>query len=453
MSEVLVKADPTKERNTAAWVTFIASFALVFDGYDLTIYGTVLPTLLADPSHIGDLDPGTAGALGSYAMLGVLFGALFAGAIGDFIGRRKLMLLSIAWFSVGMMITAMVQTVFMFGLLRFLTGLGLGALLAVAGATVAEFAPAERKSLYNAVAYCGIPLGGMLAAGLGILLMDHIGWRGLFIIGATPLLIIPLALVKLPESPRWLLSRGRREEAIALATKHGLPLVEESKMVDDVKVTERTGFAALLTKKFLLPTIFIGFMAYSGLLLTYGLQTWLPNIMEGYGYDPDASLFFLLMLNFGAAFGAIICSRAADKVGPRPLILGSFILAVFSLSLLTIEFPLPVMLFLIACAGMGSIGTMILGYGFVAGYYTTNARGAGVAWYAGFGRLGGVTGPLIGGFLAGAGLSANANFYVFAGVALIGVLMISLVRRQRDMEQLHEAIEDAEEDKKVLEET
>ncbi|GGE76876.1 benzoate transporter [Nesterenkonia cremea] len=435
MSQALTTATPAKERRTAAWVAFIACTALVFDGYDLTIYGTVMPTLMNDPSHIGPLDGATAGALGSYAMLGVLAGALITGGIGDYLGRRRMILLSITWFSVGMILTSFATSVLAFGLLRFLTGLGLGAVLATAGATMAEFAPADKKNLYNAIVYAGIPAGGVLAALLGMILLDPIGWRGLFLIGALPILLIPVAWFKLPESPRWLLSRGRREEAIRVAERTGIALVDESQTADD-KAVERTGFAALMTPRYLLPTILIGFMSFSGLLLTYGLNTWLPRIMEGYGYGTTYSLAFLLFLNGGAVIGCLLGSKVADRVGPKRVVTGTFILAALSLSLMTIELPFATLLLLISIAGVGTLGTQVLIYGFVATYYTTNTRAAGVAWCAGFGRLGGVAGPAVGGLITTLGLTGGAAFYVFGGVALFGAGITQLVRRQKDLEEI-----------------
>ncbi|WP_229659021.1 MFS transporter [Nesterenkonia cremea] len=416
-------------------MAFIACTALVFDGYDLTIYGTVMPTLMNDPSHIGPLDGATAGALGSYAMLGVLAGALITGGIGDYLGRRRMILLSITWFSVGMILTSFATSVLAFGLLRFLTGLGLGAVLATAGATMAEFAPADKKNLYNAIVYAGIPAGGVLAALLGMILLDPIGWRGLFLIGALPILLIPVAWFKLPESPRWLLSRGRREEAIRVAERTGIALVDESQTADD-KAVERTGFAALMTPRYLLPTILIGFMSFSGLLLTYGLNTWLPRIMEGYGYGTTYSLAFLLFLNGGAVIGCLLGSKVADRVGPKRVVTGTFILAALSLSLMTIELPFATLLLLISIAGVGTLGTQVLIYGFVATYYTTNTRAAGVAWCAGFGRLGGVAGPAVGGLITTLGLTGGAAFYVFGGVALFGAGITQLVRRQKDLEEI-----------------
>ena len=157
----------------------------------------------------------------------MLVGALLAGTMSDVIGRRKVMLLAYAWFSVGMAVTALMTTTTGFGLMRFVTGLGVGALVATTGAIVSEFAPPGKKNLCNAIVYSGVPFGSLLAALLAIILLAGIGWRGMFWIGALPIVtLLPLAFFKMPESPTWLLSRGRVEEARAISERTGVPLDE-----------------------------------------------------------------------------------------------------------------------------------------------------------------------------------------------------------------------------------
>ena len=109
-----------RHRSSVLWVVTIAAIAILFDGYDLVVYGTILPVLMDDPSHIGTLTASQAGALGSYALVGVMVGALTCGAIGDHFGRRKMMLVNIIWFSVGMALAAFATSITTFGLLRVL---------------------------------------------------------------------------------------------------------------------------------------------------------------------------------------------------------------------------------------------------------------------------------------------------------------------------------------------
>lgn len=406
------------------WIVSLSTVGLMFDGYDLVIYGTVVSTFLRDPGQIGPVDPALAGALGSYALLGVLVGALVAGSVGDFLGRRKMMLGAYAWFSLGMAATAFTHTATMFGLFRFITGLGVGVLLATTAALVSEFAPKGRKNLCNAITYSGVPLGSLLAAALAILLLGHLSWRGMFLIGALPLVtLLPLAWWKMPESVVWLVSRGRLDEARRIAEETGV------EMPVAVALDEEQGAAGYrgLFGDFLAPALMIGVMSATGLLLVYSLNTWLPELMLRAGFNAKGSLSFLLVLNGAAALGPIIVARFADRFGPKPVVAASFLLGALAIAALTLKLPLAALLAIVALVGVGTSGTQTLIYGFVANYFPTRVRGAGVAWCAGFGRLGGVGGPLIGGLLIAAGLSIETILFILAGLALVGVALTLIV--------------------------
>jgi AAHS family benzoate transporter-like MFS transporter len=431
--------DAARRRTTVIWIVALATVGLMFDGYDLVVFGTVVSTFLRDPTQIGPVNPALAGALGSYALVGVLVGALLAGSVGDILGRRKLMLIAYAWFSIGMAITALTSSAGLFGLMRFVTGLGVGALVATTGAIVSEFAPPGKKNLCNAITYSGVPLGSLLAALLAILVLAGIGWRGMFWIGAVPIVtLLPLAFFKMPESPAWLASRGRMDEARAVAERTGVPLSEAAPVTAQAgQGRERAGFAGLFGRQYWLPTVLMGLMSAVGLVLVYSLNTWLPELMLRAGFNAKGSLSFLLVLNGGAVIGALIGSRFADRFGPKPVVAACFLIGAVAIGLLTVSLPLALLLLFVAVAGVGTSGTQTLIYGFVANYYRTNVRGAGVAWCAGFGRLGGVGGPLIGGFLLAAGLSTNSIFYVLAGLAVLGIVLTLLVPRAQGPRELH----------------
>src|SRR6478672_2337509 len=130
-----------RRRSTVAWIVTLATIGLIFDGYDLVVYGAVVSTFLRDPTQIGNVTPAIAGLLGSYALVGVMVGALLAGSVGDILGRRKVMLMSYAWFSICMACTARATTSTAFGWLRFATGLGIGSLGATTAVLVSEYAP------------------------------------------------------------------------------------------------------------------------------------------------------------------------------------------------------------------------------------------------------------------------------------------------------------------------
>ncbi|WP_061136086.1 MFS transporter [Caballeronia fortuita] len=421
-----------KHLRTVIWIVALALFGLIFDGYDLVVYGAVVSTFLRDPSQIGTVTPVTAGQLGSYALFGVLVGALLAGTVADYIGRRKVMLFAYAWFSVGMAITAAMTTVASFGAMRFFTGLGVGALVATTGAIVSEFAPKGKKNLCVAIVYSGVPLGSLLAALVAILLLGHIGWRGLFWIGALPLVtLLPLAYFKMPESVAWLVSRDRLDEAREIAARTGvqIPQATHSAPATSASVAHiRAGWLGLFSY-YALPTLLLGLASATGLTLVYALNTWLPELMLRAGFNAKGSLSFLVVLNAGAVIGALLASKVADRFNPKPVVAVCFAIGALSIYLLTLGANIGVLLAIVAIVGLGTSGTQTLLYGFVATYYRANCRGAGVAWCAGFGRLGGVAGPMLGGYLAGGGFPLETIFYVLASLGVLGTVLTILVAR------------------------
>jgi len=198
---------------------------------------------------------------------------------------------------------------------------------------------------------------------------------------------------------------------------------------------ERVGFAGLFTGGNAFPAILLGFMSVTGLVLVYALNTWLPELMRRAGFSTQGSLAFLLVLNGGAILGALVGSRIADRFGPKLVVASCFLIGAVSIVLLTVGAPIGVLLLFVAIVGLGTSGTQTLLFGFVANYFRTNVRGAAVAWCAGFGRLGGVGGPLLGGLLVAAGLALNSIFYILASVALLGAILTLLVpaRRTHDL--------------------
>jgi len=427
-------AREAKQVRTVVWVMSLALVGLLFDGYDLVVYGACVSTFLRDPTQLGVVTPAIAGQLGSYALFGVLVGALLAGSVGDILGRRKVMLFAYAWFSIGMAATALTSSVAAFGAMRFLTGLGIGALVATTAALVSEFAPKGKKNLCNAIVYSGVPAGSLMAAALAIVLMSAIGWRGLFMIGALPLVtLFPLAYFKMPESVVWLAARGRIAEARALAERTGIdistvtPQLAES-MPDPIE--GKASWAGLFTS-YPLATFLLGLMSATGLMLVYSLNTWLPELMLRAGFNAQGSLSFLLVLNGGAVVGALMGSKVADRFGAKLVVAACFALGALAILLLTAGFPLGMLLAVVAVVGLGTSGTQTLIYGLVANFYRTNVRGAGVAWCAGFGRLGGVGGPILGGYLAGGGFALETIFYILASVAVLGTVLTILVPSSR----------------------
>lgn len=456
-----------KRRSTVGWVVALAFVGLVFDGYDLVVYGAVLPRfMLGEPGNAIFGEPLTAaqaGVVGSYAMIGVTIGALVAGTIGDIIGRRGVMLASLAWFSIGMLISAWSVNITMFSIFRFITGLGVGALVGITGAIVSEFAPPGKKNLATAFTYTGVPMGSLLSALLAIGVLPAVtapiadqtmAFRIMFTLGALPLVtVLPLAIWKMPESVAWLASRGKMEKAMQVSLRTGIPIPEAPPVQANAKPSDtRAGWAGLFSS-YLIPTILIGLISASCLLLVYSLNTWLPQIMQGV-MGPQGSLALLLVLNGGAMAGTLFGSRFADKYSPQRVVAVGFLVGVIAIGLIglvvsTIELPdaasikqgitaeagagmVLILLLVVIFVGVGTSGVQSLIYAMAANYYRTNVRAAGVAWTGGFGRLGGIVGPILGGVLAAtfAG-SIEFIFYILAGIALVAMIFTILLPRPK----------------------
>ena len=187
-----------------------------------------------------------------------------------------------------------------------------------------------------------------MASLLALALEDAIGWRGLFLIGATPILfLLPAAWFLLPESPKWLVATGQSMRAQELCTKFGLPesqfltkpvsrdaIESGTPAVSAENPTGKSGFAAIFSRVYLPGTLLIGTMSFVGLLSTYGLNTWLPVIMGNNGASSAHSMYTLLFLNGGAVVGGLLASKVADRVGAKAVITVTFTLAAISLMIL-----------------------------------------------------------------------------------------------------------------------
>jgi len=193
----------------------------------------------------------------------------------------------------------------------------------------------------------------------------------------------------------------------------------------------KASWAGLFTS-YPVATLLLGLMSATGLMLVYSLNTWLPELMLRAGFNAQGSLSFLMVLNGGAVVGALLGSKVADRFGAKLVVAACFAIGALAILLLTTGFPLAALLATVAVVGLGTSGTQTLIYGLVANFYRTNVRGAGVAWCAGFGRLGGVGGPILGGYLAGGGFALETIFYILAALAVLGAVLTALVPTSRN---------------------
>jgi AAHS family benzoate transporter-like MFS transporter len=392
-------------RGSPRWVAPLCWTAVALEGFDLVVLGVVLPSLLRDPAW--GLNPATASLISVVGLLGVMVGALGIGPLTDRFGRRRMMLITVTSFSVLTLLCAFATGPAVFGVLRFLAGLGLGGVLPVALAMVNEFARVGKGGSATTTMMTGYHVGAVVTALLGILVIPSFGWRAMFVIGALPaLVLVPLIAARLPES---LTGDAVAETAEVTGTRNPV--------------------AALFRGGYLRATLAFWVTSFMGLLLVYGLNTWLPEIMRSAGYELGAALALLLVLNVGAVVGLLVAGRVADRMGLRKAVIGWFTAAAVFLALLSIRLPGVGVYVSVLLAGVFVFSSQVLVYAAISRHYPAAVRATALGAASGIGRLGAITGPLIGGALLTAGIAYPWGFYVFALVAALGAVAVAAVGR------------------------
>lgn len=373
---------------------------VVFDGYDLIVYGTVQSALINDTGW--GLTKATAGTVGSMAYAGMMIGAVFAGRMADTWGRRRTILGCAVLFSVFTILCAFAPNAYVFGALRLLAGIGLGGLVPSANALVAELVPAKWRSTIATLMMSGVPIGGSLAALAGIPLIPAFGWPVMFLVAVLALaVVIPLGLRHLPET---------------------LPPAGAT-----TPATARAGFGSLLRAPYLGVSVLYAVATLVTLFAWYGLGTWLPNLMQLAGYNLGSALTFALALNLGAVVGSVATAWAGTRFGPVPTAVAAAAVAAAALLVLVAGPPVTVVYLMLVLAGVGTHGTQCLIIAAVASHYPAHLRGTALGWALGVGRIGAVAAPQAGGLLLAAGLGVSSNFLAFAGAAAVAALLLVAV--------------------------
>lgn len=331
----------------------------------------------------------------------------------------------------------------MFGIFRFIAGIGLGGLVPSANAITAEFVAAKNRSFVSTVMMSGIPIGGSIAALLGLVMLPLPGWRAMYALAAVGLVILVVAWWIMPESPTWLRAHGREAEARRVAAQWGVDhTLEDIVAAHDETPAEaeaesqsprRKGLAALFSKRRVVASLMFALASIFTLFTWYGLGTWLPKLM---GSDPHFKtlmlnpLMFLLSLNIGAVIGSFATAWAGVRFGPLKSGIFAALLAAAGLAFLLTYPADPISANLaLVLAGIGTHGTQCLVLAAIASHYPAKLRGSALGFGTGMGRIGAITAPILGGALvtaAGANVQqgTSANFVMFAvGAGLAAVML------------------------------
>lgn len=414
-------------------VLFWCLMIIIFDGYDLVIYGVALPLLMQEWA----LSAVQAGLLASTALFGMMFGAMTFGTLSDKLGRKKTIMICVAIFSGFTFLGAFATNPVEFGILRFLAGLGIGGVMPNVVALMTEYAPKRIRSTLVALMFSGYAIGGMTSALLGAWLVPQFGWKIMFYIAIIPLVALPLIWKFLPESLMYLTNKKEIEQTRTIVQKisPSQQLNGDTEFVlNEVTKGDEAPVKALFQQGRMFSTFMFWIAFFMCLLMVYALGSWLPKLMIQAGYSLGASMIFLFALNIGGTIGAIGGGALADRFHIKKVVTIMFICGAAALILLGFNSPQIVLYTLIAVAGAATIGSQILLYTFVAQYYPSTVRSTGMGWASGIGRIGAIVGPVLTGALLTMNLPHQMNFFAIAIPGVIAALAIFMVNLKTSVE-------------------
>lgn len=381
------------------WPAFLCWLTVLLEGYDLVAFGAAIPNLLKS-GYLG-ISPFSATVIAVLSLVGVGLGAAAVGLIADRWGRRKVMIISIALFSVFTILVPLAPNLELMAAARVISGLGLGACMPVALTLASEYSARSDNAKSATTTMTGYHAGAVLTALLAMVFVEH--WQWLFYVGGgLGLLILPLVWRRLPESQAF------------LEVKSG--------------VRRKVPFSAIVRRPYLLLSLGLWLGSFMGLLLVYGMNTWLPTIMGAAGYSLSSSLLMLLLLNAGGIVGLLVAGKIADKHGVKPSTLLWYLAAAASIAVLSLKFEsewlLNIMIFL---AGFFVFSAQVLIFALVSQLFPTSIRGTALGMTSAVGRLGAIVGPAITGALVTAGVAYPGGFYFFAVIAVLAFVAVALV--------------------------
>ena len=407
---------------------FWGALLMLFDGFDLTIYGAVVPTIM-DEWGISAVQ---AGMYGSYALFGMMFGALIFGTLADKLGRKKIIMICVLIFSLFMLLAGLAPSPELFGLFRFITGLGLGGMMPNVIGLISEYSPEGLRSRMIATIMAGYSIGGVVAAFLSMILITNFGWESVFFFGALPLLLLPFLAKSLPDSIGTLVTKkdDKGIQKILIKVNADYQPSDNETFVLNKPKQDSSPVKNLFTEKRGFLTVMIWLTYFMSLLMIYGLNTWLPKFMTEAGFPLGSSLSFLLALNVGATVGAILMGWLADRWGVGRALILFFVIAAISITSLGYATNMVLLYVMVAIAGAATVGTQNLTHSYTSQFYPITIRSTALGWALAVGRIGGILGPTIGGILLASNLTLQLNFLIFAIPGVIAALAVFLANQQ-----------------------
>lgn len=311
-------------------IFFMCFVIVLLDGFDTAAIGFIAPSLLTE-WHLAK--PDLAPVL-SAALFGLAFGALVSGPLSDRVGRRSLMVGSVFLFGVACVASAFSTNIGQLTVLRFTTGIGLGAAMANAVTMMDEFCPTGRRATVTSLMCCGFPLGAALGGLLAAWLVPHAGWPSVLMLGGvTPILHGVLLWLKMPESVRFMVANGRpiaRIRAILLRISDEAVNVRAFALTESAPATGDSGLGLVLSRSYIVGSLMLWLAAFMGLVIIYALINWMPILLRDAGLSLKSATLISALFPLGGV-GAVLCGALMDRFNANLVIAACYALAAISL--------------------------------------------------------------------------------------------------------------------------
>jgi AAHS family 4-hydroxybenzoate transporter-like MFS transporter len=414
-------------------VLLLCFVVVAIDGFDTAAIGYIAPALKQE----WGLAPAQLGPTFGAGLFGLMIGAFLMGPVADRIGRKSAMLISVAVFGVGTLISATSGSLQMLTLMRFLVGIGLGGAMPSCIALTSEYSPQRQRVLLVTLSFCGFTLGFALGGELSAQIIVHSGWRAVLLVGgAAPLVLLPALWLWLPESVRYLAADPSRHGALHKIVRRiaGDKRWDDHHIVPgDVAGKTASPISQLFVDGHAKATLLVWVAYFCSLFVFYLLSSWLPTIMRDAGYTIPAAARIAAMVPLGGTIGAVVLARLMDKINPCLVLSMAYLLSGAAIATLGHVIAEPAWLAFIAfLVGFGVVGAQTGMNAFVAGIYPTTARATGISWALAVGRIGSIVGSVIGGTLMAAFADSASLFQAVAmPTALAAVSLYAINARYR----------------------
>ncbi len=399
-------------------LAFLISGGMFIDGFVLGSMGTVMPAITRDMG----LTLFEQGLIGASAMIGIFLGGPLGGYMADKVGRKPMFTIDLATFLIGSVLQFVVTDAWQLFAVRVLMGMAIGADYSIGWPLLAEFAPARMRGKLLSVQEVGWYVGFLIAYALGwaFTMYDIAGWNVILGLSTVPTVIVLMMRLGTPESPRWLISVGRREEAIELAKQY----MEDDEQADLHYEEEKKqgGFGPLFSAEHIRSTLFVSIFWFACVTPYFAIGTFAPVVLEHLGLHDG--LTGGLALNFLALLGVVLTVALVEPVGRRKLAIAALSISTVGLAVVAAA-PAGAVVLIVASVLVFSFANAVgncLTSVFPAEVFPTEVRGTGVGFATAISRVGAAAGTF---FLPTAmeKLGIGGTMWIAAGISLFGAIV------------------------------